>query len=170
MENYITKLPFYYLQNRPRLYKGISIDTKKWVIGAFMYFPKNYPYNCYEVPPETNDDFVPLIIDTTINQYGKPNFTRSNAVYSNTISEFTGLYDKNGQPVWEGDIVKYPSGKYHSGDIGVVEYVIDSFKAHIINNADIAYQSLTFQSNYSYEIIGNIWDNPEIIEKYIINT
>ena len=165
MELYQTNKPLYYLQNRPRIYKGISVGTKQWVVGAFMYFPKYTPIDPYEVPNITEDDPIPLIIDTTIHESGRPNFIRSNTVYPNTISEFTGFYDKKGTPIWEGDILKYAPGKYHSSDICIVEHAITGFIARIINNIDQTCHQPPFQHS---EVIGNIWDNSDIVEENII--
>ena len=82
-------------------------------------------------------------------------------VRTSTIGQFTGLIDKNGRKIFEGDIVAVPlSGKPAKG---IVEY----FKTDICGFTVITqpqYSNYVLQKNYAYEVIGNIHDNPELLE------
>ena len=73
------------------------------------------------------------------------------------LMQYTGIMDTNGVKVFEGDIV-YVDGD----DIGVIEYKSGCF--YVRSNG---YEG-TFYNNYfgyDVEVIGNIYKNPELLEK-----
>lgn len=78
------------------------------------------------------------------------------AVYSDTVGQFTGLLDCNKVRIFEGDIVPYED------EIGVIKYDVEDarfvikFDGWIGNFADMAGDWV--------EVIGNVYDNPEIVE------
>ena len=75
------------------------------------------------------------------------------------IMQYTGLKDKNGVEVYEGDILsnEYP---YKTFEVGVVEYLEDGFVVNY-GNDEICYLGSTKDNR---EVIGNIYENPELIE------
>ena len=81
----------------------------------------------------------------------------------NTVGQFTGLYDKNGTEIYEGDIIKAKT--YFYGKEKEIIYEI-KFDDDIENDSfgeplTIGYCLLGSE----YEVIGNIYDNPEIIKE-----
>jgi len=73
-----------------------------------------------------------------------------------TIGQFTGLTDKNGNDVYEGDILRYPlSGKTYQ-----VVFKDGIFWGEGDNGCGCAAHFFP-----SCEIVGNIYDNPEMIKK-----
>lgn len=78
-------------------------------------------------------------------------------VYTDTLGQFTGLTDKNGTKIFEGDIVDILT---ENEEIGVVDYDDGGF----LVNADGF--CVDFHANINgtdLEVIGNIHDNPELL-------
>ena len=90
---------------REILFRGKTIDTREWVEGSYV---KLYGDRIYAF------DRFPIYFD----------------VDPDTISEFTGLTDKNGKKIFEGDIVKYDSDT----EVGFIEFSRCAFHVRGLNN------------------------------------
>lgn len=76
----------------------------------------------------------------------------------------TGLKDKNGKLIYEGDIVKRID-KYDSESYAVLLQVEWNNKGGRYITTDKDHDTWTFSySDYEYEVIGNIHENPELLE------
>lgn len=74
------------------------------------------------------------------------------------ITQYTGMEDKLGKEVWEGDIVAvYP---LKDNNHRVVEYGSFGFKFRDIEDKSISY---TYLSPETFRVIGNKFQNPELL-------
>lgn len=75
------------------------------------------------------------------------------------LMQFTGLYDKNGKEIYEGDIVKKTMKRGYMLDrkVGQIKYIHDCFQVRYKGGmTDIIPAWL--------EVIGNIYENPELLK------
>ncbi len=95
------------------------------------------------------------------------------AVDENSIGQFTGLKDNNGKMIFEGDIIKTVLNGKGGGkkdyivQIGVVQYNKDYFCIESSKGENKEWCSLYFSIGNEFSdctVIGNIYDNPELIE------
>ena len=87
-------------------------------------------------------------------------------VYPETVGQFTGLTDKNGKKIFEGDILKFSyTGKNH-GVEGTEAVVFKNGKFGVEWGWHKEMVALDGFANTTIEVIGNIHDNPELVEGY----
>ena len=130
------------------LFRGKRLDSGEWVEGYLSKRPSAIQIGAYcpwyiSVPPLDPDD---------------------NGGYYNvdpdTVGECTGLKDTNGKLIFEGDILE---GYDFDADSGYGEVELYDGAFEVANNDWVG----TFHENYKsflFEIIGNIHDNPELLE------
>lgn len=134
--------------NREILFRGKRKDNGEWVIG-YLVRGKDCLY-------ETE---MTTIFSTDTIFYPHTETSGYDRVITDTVGQFTGIYDKNGNKIFEGDIVKVTTGlegyksTYHS-TIHRVTYVCNCGVAvfYPFDNSDMV----------EVEVIGNIYDNPEL--------
>ena len=137
---------------REILFRGKSVNYGEWVEGSLLITT---------IEPVDDAPIKHYQIDnTTIGVF--PNEFQSGVcetVNPETVGQFTGLTDKNGKRIFEGDIVK-------NGDhlMLVVWYeFLASFM--LAFSVDGNYHETISNSHIYLEIIGNIHDNPELLEE-----
>ena len=122
------------------LFRGKRVDNGEWVCG-YLY--------------RLSERLNPFIMFINSN-------AESHEVIPDTVGQFTGLCDKNGNKIFEGDIVKVTTGlegyksTYHSTIHRVTYDVCDCGVAvfYPFDDSDMV----------EAEVIGNIYDNPELLE------
>lgn len=93
------------------------------------------------------------------------------SVLEDTVGQYTGLHDKNGKEIYEGDVVLYEDWEmaYEGGgndsfiNKGIIEYVECNCCFNVTERQTVELQDVLYKDNESLEVIGNIYDNPELL-------
>lgn len=82
-----------------------------------------------------------------------------------TICQFTGLYDKNGKKIWENDILMAHLDESYPEDVAyeTVEWGVAGWVTHEAGCTDREYLD-EFDLEH-FEVVGNIFDNPELLQE-----
>ena len=119
---------------REILFRGKRIFDGKWVYG--------FAYKQYSA--------------AKVEEWYIRAFETDYLVIPETVCQFTGITDKNGKKVFEGDIIDY------NGELGKVVYCNDDAAFDVFFD--------TWNTDFSVlyaryiEVVGNIYDNPELLE------
>jgi uncharacterized phage protein (TIGR01671 family) len=85
-----------------------------------------------------------------------------------TLMQYTGLKDKNGKEIYEGDVVR-ESGDKHPSVVELREGAFQLVHNHynLAGNVTGLYEQVLGFLTEPVEIIGNIYENPKLIEKHV---
>lgn len=131
---------------REILFKAKRLDNGEWVEGSLLQ--------------TTAVSLKSFIVESACYTFDEWDWNECVEVDTNTICQYTGLTDKNGNKIWENDVVQYDFGKYAFGvQNAVVQYSLEH-KGYIIN--PVGKWPCYLVEFDEVEVIGNIFDNPEL--------
>lgn len=145
----------------------IIVDGKsikgEWVQGSYWEFQKTT--YCFKEDYEANPDNTEhYIVFSQMTDWGLPNRQLKADVLPETVGQFTGLTDKNGKWIFEGDIIAGAVHWLERMKNGVVAFKDGSFGLIWYRGNIEQFNAFTSMCNVEYEVIGNIHDNPELPE------
>lgn len=143
---------------REILFRGKRLDNGEWIDGYYAHIG---PVNCKraDIIPEYSSAFYGVEVDPS------------------TVGQFTGLLDKNGNKIFEGDVVKYsfdnpdsPIATENGKRLIIGRIFFSDWRASFSVTAGRNCSSALNNDLFNYvrngnrvEIIGNIHDNPELL-------
>lgn len=139
----------------------------KWVEGFYLQ-RKETTYCVMEDYERNPVKTLHFITAECMTDWGLPNDFRLYEIDPDTLCQYTGIKDKNGNKVWEHDIVKINDDvkEFFQVNDGEVNYIGGCF---VIGYKDGIRNSLMTIVDVYYvlrgEVIGNIFDNPELLKR-----
>ena len=138
--------------NNIYLFRAKRIDNGEWVEGYLVETRHNTYHDGYRIIDKNGINYDEL-------DYYEPSFI-SYVIDKTTICQCTGLKDKNGNLVWENDVVRI---KYDD-DFSVVGWIKYS-NCGVRYNFVFGTEIYGIDDSCDIEVIGNIFDNPELINE-----
>ena len=126
---------------REVIFRGKRTDNGEWIEGSLLGIDWCDKPSTYSIAPNTPVSVFYSVIPETVGQ-------------------FTGLTDKNGTKIFEGDIVSLVK---HDSLIYKVVYVPCRYE--LVNSKGVNCFVLDIYKSENIEVIGNIHDNPELLQK-----
>ena len=130
---------------REILFRGKQTDNGEWIEGAYSPFHLNFGER------EEKPHIIIISDDEDIDGLWCE-------VIPETVGQYTGLTDKNGVRIFEGDIVSLVK---HDSLIYKVVYVPCRYE--LVNSKGVNCFVLDIYKSENIEVIGNIHDNPELL-------
>ena len=134
---------------REILFRGKRVDNGEWVEGLLWKKKYNTSKLFMSYFPDKDDNEEVVVIDPE------------------TVGQYTGLTDKNGKKIFEGDIVRfdYVNDEGNDSHEDFLIIFVKGFRAQYLGNIKCAPNTLYDEiGNEEGYVVGNKWDNPELLE------
>ena len=137
---------------REILFRAKRIDNGEWVEGYYGIKGKGTDIENHYI-------MVPTF-QSSVGNYDYMCYFTDVHIDPETICQYTGLKDKNGKRIWENDIVKHDV----SDTIGTVKWYQEDYVGWCVDDIVIDEQQFTDEMWSECEIVGNVFDNPELLK------
>lgn len=142
---------------REILFRGKRTNDGRWIDGYYMHHLNRMASPIGDgIKPEDEDH---IILYDGFADWNMPRDIVYTHVDPESVCQYTGLRDKNGKRIFEGDIVIFKTTNYHFEPC-VVEYHNDVAQFVVSKNG----RSYPMADDFSYEVIGNIYDHKELLD------
>ena len=151
---------------REILFRGKRVDNGEWAIAHNIVIGKSekcttrvfiVPKGEYIDDAITKDNRLILVMPQV-------------EIVPETIGQYTGLTDKNGKKIFEGDVILFedesPTNyEYHdSTEMRCGEIKFDWGEFYLTNRVAVEMSDLVYDNKLDGQIVGNIHDNPELLK------
>ena len=126
-------------------FRGKEFETGQWIEGSLTTYPRYYP----TITLVENAELIPK--------------KKTCVVLPETVGQFTGLCDKNGKEIYEGDICRYYNPEDKDG-ICEIEEDYALWISGTIKETNLLTPLFYLKCSSEWEVIGNIHQNPELLE------
>ncbi len=141
---------------REILFRGKRTDNDEWAYGNFVM-------DATEQVQREHIPLDPILADGFIRRYDLAQLKIvMHEVDRKTVGQYTGLTDKNGKRIFEGDILSERPSMNSVAFIGKVVFNEDAAAFQIVFDTGRAFVLGAYSK--SYTVIGNIHDNPELMK------
>lgn len=137
-----------------------EIKFRAWVKGKMI------------LPEYADKEDFSILADGTpveINEYGHEGYQFTSRIEAE-LMQFTSLQDKNGKDIYEGDVLRCTDPDNEQATVFPVEFNDGGYSVEWLGmfnhgEADLMLIAWASKQDFSFEIIGNIYDNPELNNK-----
>lgn len=136
------------------LFRGKRVIDGEWVTGNYV--------NCYR--PGTNKTTRHFIVEYPGEYFDE--------IYTSTVGQYTGLNDRNGKRIFDGDIIQAHLDEQYPENVttGVVGWGTDPHLGWFVEESHAECRGIGAPDPLgecdieNWEVVGNIYDNPELME------
>ena len=123
-------------------FRGKRLDNGEWVYGYYFIEER-----------DIEDGIIWRDIPQIQQRYGD-HFQYFDVDLA-TVGQYTGLKNKNGKEIYEGDVVRLFGGEYCQGYYEHDQTIV----------VKSAYDIVAMEESENVQLLGNIWDNPELLKE-----
>lgn len=143
---------------RERISRGKRFDNNEWIY-----------WNRYGRLTDINGEPIRIKINTSALRPYAFYINELPVIMEEAVGDYTGVTDKNGKRIFEGDIVRFDyvddDGNDSHEDFLII-FAKGAFRAQYLGNIKCSPNTLYDEiGNEESYVVGNKWDNPELLEE-----